>query len=157
MFPVTCFAKQYIKFINLNGKSTTPFLNLSVLFIFQSGAGFIKDSFIKIRKQLQKYFGLSIQINIDLGKSNFPKIVSCIFWFVQITLSLIPSLKAAEKLNCSLFVHPWDMQMDGRMAKYWLPWLVGLCQLGSLKKMRGSNLYFFFKICETLLCQREKV
>nr|KAF6449535.1 aminocarboxymuconate semialdehyde decarboxylase [Molossus molossus] len=34
--------------------------------------------------------------------------------------------KAAEKLNCSLFVHPWDMQMDGRMAKYWLPWLVGM-------------------------------
>ncbi|XP_023600867.1 2-amino-3-carboxymuconate-6-semialdehyde decarboxylase [Myotis lucifugus] len=35
-------------------------------------------------------------------------------------------LAAAEKLNCSLFVHPWDMQMDGRMAKYWLPWLVGM-------------------------------
>ena len=33
--------------------------------------------------------------------------------------------KAAEELNCSLFVHPWDMQTDGRMAKYWLPWLVG--------------------------------
>uniref|UniRef100_G1NZ16 2-amino-3-carboxymuconate-6-semialdehyde decarboxylase n=1 Tax=Myotis lucifugus TaxID=59463 RepID=G1NZ16_MYOLU len=36
------------------------------------------------------------------------------------------TLAAAEKLNCSLFVHPWDMQMDGRMAKYWLPWLVGM-------------------------------
>ncbi|XP_072469359.1 2-amino-3-carboxymuconate-6-semialdehyde decarboxylase isoform X3 [Notamacropus eugenii] len=34
--------------------------------------------------------------------------------------------EAAEQLNCSLFVHPWDMQMDGRMAKYWLPWLVGM-------------------------------
>ena len=33
--------------------------------------------------------------------------------------------KAAEELDCSLFVHPWDMQTDGRMAKYWLPWLVG--------------------------------
>uniref|UniRef100_A0A671EET5 2-amino-3-carboxymuconate-6-semialdehyde decarboxylase n=1 Tax=Rhinolophus ferrumequinum TaxID=59479 RepID=A0A671EET5_RHIFE len=38
---------------------------------------------------------------------------------------LFPVYAAAEKLNCSLFVHPWDMQMDGRMAKYWLPWLVG--------------------------------
>ncbi|KAM7104177.1 2-amino-3-carboxymuconate-6-semialdehyde decarboxylase isoform 3-T3 [Molossus nigricans] len=39
---------------------------------------------------------------------------------------LFPVYAAAEKLNCSLFVHPWDMQMDGRMAKYWLPWLVGM-------------------------------
>uniref|UniRef100_A0A3P8XGU4 2-amino-3-carboxymuconate-6-semialdehyde decarboxylase n=1 Tax=Esox lucius TaxID=8010 RepID=A0A3P8XGU4_ESOLU len=38
---------------------------------------------------------------------------------------LHPIYAAAEELNCSLFVHPWDMQMDGRMAKYWLPWLVG--------------------------------
>ncbi|XP_076797191.1 2-amino-3-carboxymuconate-6-semialdehyde decarboxylase isoform X2 [Arvicanthis niloticus] len=38
---------------------------------------------------------------------------------------LFPIYTAAERLNCSLFVHPWDMQMDGRMAKYWLPWLVG--------------------------------
>lgn len=34
-------------------------------------------------------------------------------------------LQAAEELNCAIFVHPWDMQTDMRMAKYWLPWLVG--------------------------------
>ncbi|KAI4898918.1 hypothetical protein NFI96_025559, partial [Prochilodus magdalenae] len=34
--------------------------------------------------------------------------------------------QAAEELNCAIFVHPWDMQTDGRMAKYWLPWLVGM-------------------------------
>uniref|UniRef100_A0A8C7RDL0 2-amino-3-carboxymuconate-6-semialdehyde decarboxylase n=1 Tax=Oncorhynchus mykiss TaxID=8022 RepID=A0A8C7RDL0_ONCMY len=39
---------------------------------------------------------------------------------------LYPIYAAAEELNCSLFVHPWDMQIDGRMAKYWLPWLVGM-------------------------------
>ncbi|XP_017743998.1 PREDICTED: 2-amino-3-carboxymuconate-6-semialdehyde decarboxylase isoform X3 [Rhinopithecus bieti] len=39
---------------------------------------------------------------------------------------LFPVYAAAERLKCSLFVHPWDMQMDGRMAKYWLPWLVGM-------------------------------
>ncbi|XP_034641119.1 2-amino-3-carboxymuconate-6-semialdehyde decarboxylase isoform X1 [Trachemys scripta elegans] len=33
---------------------------------------------------------------------------------------------AAELLNCCLFVHPWDMQTNGRMSKYWLPWLVGM-------------------------------
>ncbi|XP_059872890.1 2-amino-3-carboxymuconate-6-semialdehyde decarboxylase isoform X3 [Delphinus delphis] len=39
---------------------------------------------------------------------------------------LFPVYAEAEKLNCSLFVHPWDMQMDGRMAKYWFPWLIGM-------------------------------
>ncbi len=32
--------------------------------------------------------------------------------------------KAAE-VDMAVFVHPWDMQLDGRMTKYWLPWLVG--------------------------------
>ncbi|XP_032072371.1 2-amino-3-carboxymuconate-6-semialdehyde decarboxylase isoform X2 [Thamnophis elegans] len=39
---------------------------------------------------------------------------------------LDPVYAAAEQLNCCLFVHPWDMQTDGRMSKYWLPWLVGM-------------------------------
>ncbi|XP_041662447.1 2-amino-3-carboxymuconate-6-semialdehyde decarboxylase isoform X1 [Cheilinus undulatus] len=39
---------------------------------------------------------------------------------------LYPFYAAAEELGCSIFVHPWDMQTDGRMAKYWLPWLVGM-------------------------------
>lgn len=34
--------------------------------------------------------------------------------------------EAAEKLGCSLFVHPWEMMGEGQMAKYWLPWLVGM-------------------------------
>lgn len=33
---------------------------------------------------------------------------------------------AAEELGAVIFVHPWDMQLDGRMKKYWLPWLVGM-------------------------------
>lgn len=40
-------------------------------------------------------------------------------------LLCVSALQAAEALDCSIFVHPWDMQTDGRMAKYWLPWLVG--------------------------------
>ncbi|KAJ8388360.1 hypothetical protein AAFF_G00133860 [Aldrovandia affinis] len=39
---------------------------------------------------------------------------------------LDPVYAAAEELNCALFVHPWDMQTEGRMTKYWLPWLVGM-------------------------------
>jgi len=33
--------------------------------------------------------------------------------------------QAAEQNDCAIFVHPWDMQMSGRMQKYFLPWLVG--------------------------------
>lgn len=33
---------------------------------------------------------------------------------------------AAEENDCALFVHPWDMEMGGRMQKYFLPWLVGM-------------------------------
>jgi len=35
-------------------------------------------------------------------------------------------LKAAEEENCTVFIHPWDMQLGGRQEKYWLPWLVGM-------------------------------
>jgi aminocarboxymuconate-semialdehyde decarboxylase len=34
--------------------------------------------------------------------------------------------KTAEQLDAATFVHPWDMMGKERMAKYWLPWLVGM-------------------------------
>lgn len=39
---------------------------------------------------------------------------------------LFPFYKAAEELNCALFVHPWEMMGEKQMEKYWLPWLVGM-------------------------------
>lgn len=39
---------------------------------------------------------------------------------------IFPILKAAEKYNAAVFVHPWDMLAKERMPKYWLPWLVGM-------------------------------
>ncbi|XP_067649853.1 2-amino-3-carboxymuconate-6-semialdehyde decarboxylase-like [Haliotis asinina] len=39
---------------------------------------------------------------------------------------LQPVFAAAEEHDCSIFVHPWDMEQGGRMSKYWLPWLVGM-------------------------------
>ena len=39
---------------------------------------------------------------------------------------LFPFYEAAEKLNASLFIHPWDMMGKEKMPKYWLPWLVGM-------------------------------
>lgn len=41
-------------------------------------------------------------------------------------VSLFPFFEAAEKLNASIFVHPWDMMGASEMEKYWLPWLVGM-------------------------------
>ncbi|EYB95412.1 hypothetical protein Y032_0160g3338 [Ancylostoma ceylanicum] len=36
-----------------------------------------------------------------------------------------PLYKECENLGVVLFVHPWDMHnWDGRLAKYWMPWLV---------------------------------
>jgi aminocarboxymuconate-semialdehyde decarboxylase len=37
-----------------------------------------------------------------------------------------PFWQAAEELGCCIFVHPWEMMGEKDMAKYWLPWLVGM-------------------------------
>ncbi len=37
-----------------------------------------------------------------------------------------PFWKAAEELDCCIFVHPWEMMGEKSMSKYWLPWLVGM-------------------------------
>lgn len=38
----------------------------------------------------------------------------------------LPFFQAAEKLDCALFIHPWDMMGENDIRKYWLPWLVGM-------------------------------
>ncbi len=40
--------------------------------------------------------------------------------------ALFPFYAAAEQLGCALFIHPWEMMGEDQMAKYWLPWLVGM-------------------------------
>ena len=37
-----------------------------------------------------------------------------------------PVFEHAEKLSCSIFIHPWEMMGHADMQKYWLPWLVGM-------------------------------
>jgi aminocarboxymuconate-semialdehyde decarboxylase len=39
---------------------------------------------------------------------------------------LFPVFEAAQALGAAVFVHPWEMLGKDRMAKYWLPWLVGM-------------------------------
>ena len=38
----------------------------------------------------------------------------------------LPIFEHAEKIGCSIFVHPWDMMGASEIGKYWLPWLVGM-------------------------------
>ena len=45
---------------------------------------------------------------------------------------LFPFFQAAEEMNASIFVHPWDMMGKEKMNKYWLPWLVGMPAESSL-------------------------
>ena len=39
---------------------------------------------------------------------------------------LFEFFQAAEQLQASIFVHPWDMMGADQMRRYWLPWLVGM-------------------------------
>ncbi len=39
---------------------------------------------------------------------------------------LFPFFQAAQDLDMSILVHPWDMMGAKQMGKYWLPWLVGM-------------------------------
>ncbi|MEY3230976.1 MAG: aminocarboxymuconate-semialdehyde decarboxylase [Planctomycetota bacterium] len=40
--------------------------------------------------------------------------------------SLRPIFEHAEKLGACIFVHPWEMLGEDRLAKYWGAWLVGM-------------------------------
>jgi len=37
-----------------------------------------------------------------------------------------PIWEKAEELDCSIFVHPWEMMGSEHIERYWLPWLVGM-------------------------------
>jgi len=39
---------------------------------------------------------------------------------------LFPIFEAAASLGAAVFVHPWEVAGRDRMARYWLPWLVGM-------------------------------
>ena len=38
----------------------------------------------------------------------------------------LPIFEHAEKIDCSIFIHPWEMMGQADMKKYWLPWIVGM-------------------------------
>lgn len=37
-----------------------------------------------------------------------------------------PVFEACERLSMAVLVHPWNMMGERKMARYWLPWLVGM-------------------------------
>ena len=59
-----------------------------------------------------KFPGIEIGSNVN-GKNLSEEVFYSIF-------------KHAEKIGCSIFVHPWEMMGQSDMKKYWLPWLVGM-------------------------------
>lgn len=66
--------------------------------------------------------------------------------------SLFDFYAAAEDLEASLLVHPWDMLGKDRMEKYWTPWLVGMpaeTSLAIISCMLGGifEKYPKLKIC----------
>lgn len=58
------------------------------------------------------YKGVQIGSNVNNKNLNEPEFFE--FW------------AACEKLNAAILVHPWQMMGQEHMAKYWLPWLVGM-------------------------------
>ena len=73
------------------------------------------DLSIKELERIKKIKGMSgIQIGSHINGLNLddPKI--------------FPILEAAEAMDISNFVHPWQMLGSDRMNLYWLPWLVGM-------------------------------
>lgn len=40
--------------------------------------------------------------------------------------NLFPIFQACDELGMAVFVHPWEMMGQGKMQRYWLPWLVGM-------------------------------
>jgi aminocarboxymuconate-semialdehyde decarboxylase len=67
--------------------------------------------------------------------------------------AVFPVLEAAAALGACVFVHPWDMLGSERMARHWLPWLVGMpaetslavasvCFGGVLDRLPGLRIAF---------------
>ena len=53
---------------------------------------------------------------------------------------IFPILEAAQDLDLSVFVHPWQMLGSDRMNLYWLPWLVYICSYG-YRRSRNECAY----------------
>lgn len=65
----------------------------------------------RVLKEL-KMPGVEIGSNVNQVNLNDPK--------------FFPLWEAAQELNCSIFIHPWEMFGEEHIQKYWLPWLVGM-------------------------------
>ena len=74
-------------------------------------------------------------------------------------LQFAPIFQHAEKIDCPIFIHPWEMFGEKHIEKYWLPWLVGMpaetsraiCSLIFGGIIFNSDLLFLFYIV-TGLC-----
>uniref|UniRef100_T1JJ58 2-amino-3-carboxymuconate-6-semialdehyde decarboxylase n=1 Tax=Strigamia maritima TaxID=126957 RepID=T1JJ58_STRMM len=78
-----------------------------------------------------KMKGVQIGTHVNDWNLDDPHL-DCIYKVISILVILNKKMskswknKAAQELDFAIFVHPWEMQCDGRMKPYWLPWLTGM-------------------------------
>ena len=101
---------------------------------------FLNDHIHQISKESQKTFlglGTIPMQNVDFAIQEMDRCINELnFPGIQIGSNINgdnlneekfdPIFKYAEQINCSIFVHPWEMMGVSEMKKYWLPWLVGM-------------------------------
>jgi len=103
-------------------------------------SNFINDHLAEIvKKYPTQYFGLGT-IPMQDTDASIREIDRCInelnLHGIQIGTNIngrnlsdskfFPIFEFAEKVNCPIFIHPWDVMGGQEMQKYWLPWLVGM-------------------------------
>jgi len=101
---------------------------------------FLNDHIMQIcRQEPQRFIGLGTipMQNTDMAISEMERCVNELkFPGIEIGSNINgenlssekfqPIFEHAEKIGCSIFVHPWEMMGQANMEKYWLPWLLGM-------------------------------
>ena len=101
---------------------------------------FLNDHIHQITKETQKTFlglGTIPMQNVDFAIQEMDRCIKELnFPGIQIGSNINGDnlneekfdqiFKYAEQIDCSIFVHPWEMLGTSEMKKYWLPWLVGM-------------------------------
>ena len=128
--------------INLQVLSTLPVLfsywaqDDECLFLSK----FLNDHIVQIcREEPQRFIGLGTipMQNTDMAISEMDRCINELkFPGIEIGSNINgknlsskkfqPIFEHAEKIGCSIFVHPWEMMGQKDIQKYWLPWLVGM-------------------------------
>lgn len=73
-----------------------------------------KLAVLELRRCIKELGFIGIEIGSNINNSNLDDPMFDPIW------------EEANRLNCCIFVHPWNMMGKAQMSKYWLPWLVSM-------------------------------